>query len=213
MSGRPPTFDHLLSRKRPVTKTVIITLDPDLAEEHTAAKRHQEATAAKAANRPDDTEAHTELWEAEQRLADLEQRLADEDAVAFFTFRSIGRAAYDALVDEHQPTAAQRAEAKARGMGTIAWNPDTFPPALVALCLESVRLPGSEPEKLSEAQVRALWESDDWNQLELGELFTAAAEVNGTRRTVELGKDWPRTRSTGPSSTTAPSGVSPTPSS
>lgn len=202
---RPPTFDHLVSRKRPITKTVPIALDPELAEQYSQAKRAQELAAARAAARSNDSEAHTELWQAESALAEIEQRMRDEDAVAYFTFRSVGRAAYDALVDAHQPTPAQRARAKSLGMGEIAWNPDTFPPALVALCLQ-------DPD-LSEAEVFAIWNNDNWNQAELNALVQAAVEVNGTRRTVELGKDSPRTPSSGPSSNTAPTTGSPTASS
>lgn len=213
MAGRPPTFDHLVSRKRPNTKVVAIALDPELAEQHAVAKRAQEMAAARAAGSSDDSERYTELWQAEAALAEIEARLRDEDAVAYFTLRSVGRAAYDAVVDTHQPTPAQRAKAKSLGIGEIAWNPDTFPPALVALCLESVEIPGREPEKLTEEQVLAIWADDNWNQAELTTLLNAAAEVNGTRRTVELGKDWRRTLSSGPNSTTASSGGSPTASS
>jgi hypothetical protein len=202
---RPATFDHLVSKKRPVTKTVSIVLDPELADEHAEAKEAQGFAANKAAARPADTDAQVELFRAEQRLEAVEARMRDEDAVADFTFRSVGRAAYDALVGTHQPTASQRAQAKSLGMGEIAWNPDTFPPALVALCLST--------PKLTEEEVGALWASDDWNQAELAVLLQAAVEVNGTRRTVDLGKDWRKTPSSEPSSTTALNGASPTVSS
>lgn len=202
---RPPTFDHLVSRKRPVTKTVSIVLDPELAEEHAEAQQARGFASTRAGARPSDTDAQLELFQAEQRLEDIEARLRDEDAIADFTFRSVGRAAYDGLVNAHQPTASQRAQAKSLGMGEIAWNPDTFPPALVALCL-------AEP-KLTEEEVCSLWESDDWNQAELSVLLQAAVEVNGTRRSVELGKDWRKTPPSGRNSTTASSAASPTVSS
>lgn len=182
-----------------------IALDPDLAEEYSDAKRAQEIAANRATSRPNDTGVQVELFQAEEALAKLEERMRDEDAVASFTFRSVGRAAYDGLVDDHQPTAAQRAKAKSQGVSEIGWNYETFPQALVALCLV-------EP-KLSEDEVCALWQSSEWNQAELNVLLQAAVEVCGTRRTVELGKDWRTTRSSVPSSTTALNAVSPTPSS
>jgi len=180
-------------------------MDPELAELHGDAKRAQEIAANRAAARPNDTDAQAELWRAEQALEELENRLRDEDAIVEFTFRSIGRAAYDALANAHQPTALQRAQAKALGMGEIMWNTETFPPALVAASLV-------EP-KLSAEEVESIWRDDNWNQAELNALLQAAVEVNGTRRTVELGKGSSKTRSSGPNSTTAASEESPTASS
>lgn len=198
-------LDHLLSRKKPITKTVVVALDPELAEAYAEAKLSRDVANTRATARPTDTDVQAELWRCEQALVELEERMVGEEAIAYFTFRCIGRAAYDALVDAHQPTPAQRAEAKARGVGEIAWNPDTFPPALIAACL-------TEPS-LTEADVTSMFNSENWNQAELNDLLQAAAQVNGTRRTVEVGKDWPRTLRSGPSSTTASSGASPTASS
>jgi hypothetical protein len=186
---RPMTFDHLVSRKKPITKTVAIALDPDLAEELEEARRGRDTAAARAGARANDSEAQAQLWEAEERLAQVEARMVDEEAVAYFTFRSIGRALYDALVDEHQPTPAQRAKAKSLGMGEIAWNPDTFPPALVAACLVTPPLTSDE--------MQALWRDDAWNQAELNAMLQAAVDVNGSRRTVELGKGSRKTQASG----------------
>ncbi len=188
-------LDHLLSRKKAVTKTVAIALDPELAEELEEARRARDAAVSRANARSTDSEAQAQLWEAEELYAKAEQRLIDEDAIAHFTFRGIGRAAYDALVDAHQPTPAHRAKAKSLGMGEIAWNPDTFPPALVAACLV-------EP-KLTPDEMVALWGDDNWNQSELNAMLEAAITVNGTRRTIDLGKGSKVTQRSGRSSPTA----------
>jgi len=125
----------------------------------------------------------------------------------WMTFRGIGRARYDALQERHPPTAEQQLKTKQQ-LGTddkLAWNPDTFPPALIAACLV-------EP-KLTEEEVQRLWISDEWNQAELATLITTALEVNSTRRTVELGKDLRETRGSERKSSTARNGASRTQSS
>lgn len=189
---RPVTYDYLASRKRPVTDTVGIVLDPDLAEELEEARQARDAAWARAQARQNDSDAQAALWEAEEKLAQVQQRMVDEEAVVQFTFRSIGRAAYDALVDANPATPAQRAKFKAQGITEgINWNEETFPPALVAACLV-------EP-KLSEAEVQALWRDPNWNQAELSALVVAAIKVNGNRRTADLGKGSQRTRSSAPS--------------
>lgn len=196
MGDRPLTFDHLVGKKKPLTKTVPVVLDPDLAELHEEARRDRDVAHARVQVRGDDPEAAAQLLDADRRLEELRQQLEDADAIAYFTFRGIGRARYEALVDKHPPTLEQRTKAKATGMGELAWNHDTFPPALVAACV-------TEPA-MTEEQVAQLWASEDWNQAELVTLLNAAIEVNGSRRTVELGKGSRRpTRSGGPKSATA----------
>lgn len=166
--------------KKPLTKTVAVVLDPDLAEEFEEARRTREVAALRSDRDGKDTEAAFQLLEADQKLADLRRRLEAEEAVVHFKFRGIGRHAYEALVDAHPPTPEQRTKAKAGGFEAVAWNYDTFPPALVAACLVA--------PAMSVDDVAAIWDSADWNQAELQTLLNAAIEVNGTRRTVELGK-------------------------
>lgn len=186
MLGRPATWDHLRSQKKPLTKAVPVVLDPELAEEYEAARRTRDVAYARTQVRPDETEAHAALLDADAALEALRVRLEEEEAVVWFRFRGIGRAAYEALIDTHPATAEQRTKAKASGMGELAWNHATLPPVLVAACLV-------EPA-MTEEQARALWADPNWNQAELATLLTTAIEVNGTRRTVELGKDSRPTR-------------------
>lgn len=177
---RPVPLDRLLSKKKPLTKTVAVVLDPDLAEEFEDARRLRDTARMRVDRSPKDTEAAFALIESDQKLDELRGRLEAEDAVMMFRFRGIGRVGYEQLVDRHPPSAEQRTKAKSQGYEALAWNPETFPQALVAACL-------IEPE-LSFEQVCELWDSADWNQAELQVLLNAAVEVNGTRRTVELGK-------------------------
>lgn len=190
----PITFEDLLNRKKPVTDTVEIPLDPGLAEELEDARKTRDVSAARAAVRQNDTEAQAQAWEAEEKVLRLEQRLRDEDAVAYFTFQAIGRAAYEAIVAAHPASAEQRIKLKRLGLkddivGQVAWDEETFPPAIVAACLV-------EPN-LTEDEVVALWRSDCWNQAELSKLVIAAIKINGTSRVTGLGKDSRKTLPSG----------------
>lgn len=195
-AARPLTFDHLIGKKKPLTKTVPVVLDPDLAEEYEEVRRAADLAHARVSVSPDNAEAHAQLLEADAALQQLRQRLVDEDAVVTFRFRGIGRAAYEKLVDLHPATAEQRMKAKSQGITDgLAWNTDTLPPALVAACCV-------EPPMTQEEAAR-LWSDPNWGQAELGQLLSAAIEVNGQRRTVELGKDFKRTPNSEAKSPTA----------
>lgn len=69
---------------------------------------------------------------------------------------------YDALTAAHPPTPKQKAD-------NHTWNPDTFPPALIAAV-------SSQP-KLSVEQAKALWKHKDWSAGEQATLFSRALEV------------------------------------
>jgi len=81
---------------------------------------------------------------------------------AEFEFAAISSHELDKLQGKHKPTAQQKLEG-------LAWNPDTFAPALVAMCLV-------EPE-VSEADMREIWESGEWSMGELSTLFNTASNL------------------------------------
>lgn len=195
-AARPLTFDHLIGKKKPLQKKVAVVLDPDLAEAYEEARRAADLAHARVQVRPEDSEAAAQLLEADAALQQLRERLMDEGAVVQFHFRGIGRAAYEKLVDMHPATAEQRMKAKAGGLGDqLAWNPETLPPALVSACC-------TEPA-MTVDQAMQLWNDPNWGQAELGQLVAAAVEVNGQRRTVDLGKDFRRTPNSEAKSPTA----------
>jgi hypothetical protein len=71
---------------------------------------------------------------AEQILQLREQAKASE---VEFVFHSIGRLAYTDLIRAHPATAEQQKDATDAELGKLAWNPDTFQPALFAASCES----------------------------------------------------------------------------
>ncbi len=82
-----------------------------------------------------------------------------------FTFESIGRLAWDAMVVAHPARAEDKKIEK-----EAAWNLDTFPPALIAAsCVE--------PEMTLE-EATEIWEDPDWSGNELTRLFSTAWMVN-----------------------------------
>lgn len=110
---------------------------------------------------------------------------------AVITFQAIGNRAWEALKAAHPPTdeqqGAQRQEQLDRGVmpskiQKLRWNPDTFPPALIAASAVS--------PKITPDQARRLWVDDKRNPAELDKLFSAALLANESAAQVRLGKDW-----------------------
>ena len=79
-----------------------------------------------------------------------------------FSFAALSAHDLDKLQAKHAPTASQ----KLQGM---AWNGDTFPPALVAACLV-------DPE-VSLEEMNEIWVSGEWSTGELSTLFDTASRL------------------------------------
>lgn len=154
----PHTYAELAAAKRPVTKRVRLVLDPDVAGALERAEEALDRARADREARPDDVES-AEAFETAQREVEAAREVADS-SVAEFVFRAVGQSRYDELLAAHPPTPAHQAQQRRHvpEAPPLEWNPDTFPPALVAACLV-------EPA-LTEEQVADLWASEDWNQAE-----------------------------------------------
>lgn len=165
-NGRPATFDHLRA-KEPLERTVTVVCSAQ------AAQAWEDASQAVETARLSGATVSTELVEAAERA-----RVGVEEASVTLRFRSIGRKAYDALVEAHPISDETKAKAESDGQPVPPYEPDTFAPALVAAsCVE--------PEMTLD-QVLEIW--DAWNLAELLDLWAAALEVNTQRRVVSLGK-------------------------
>jgi len=77
-------------------------------------------------------------------------------------FRAISPKEYDELLAAHPPTPKQKNDG-------AFYNPDTFPPALIAAV--------SYVPKLTVAQATELYHHPDWSPGETGELFMQAGNV------------------------------------
>lgn len=87
-----------------------------------------------------------------------------EDAELTMVFRAVSYKAYDALLTANQPTKEQVRD------GESNWNPDTFPPALIAAC--------AVDPPLDIAAAQELWTSEEWSRGELMDLFYAVVKLN-----------------------------------
>lgn len=173
---KPATFDHL-KKKQPLQRTVMIPLSQDSVDAlHDAEQALERA----------------KILGEEDRLPDLQaaydaaREAALEDCVEM-TFRSMGRRAYDDLIESFPATEEQKAEwcrDNPKEDGTPAdkykgpsYDVEAFNIHLVAgSCVEP---------KMTPEQVKEIF--DEWNSTEIAELCVAASEVNTNRRVVQLG--------------------------
>lgn len=106
-----------------------------------------------------------------------------EDAVRAssrtFTFRALGRRAYQDLLDQHPARDEDHEDVQAQGLGQkAAYHALTFAPAVVQA--------SAVDPALSDADIADIFETGNWNHNEVAQLFMAALEVNTQRRLVEL---------------------------
>jgi hypothetical protein len=85
----------------------------------------------------------------------------DDKTEVEFVFRGIGRKAFDDL-----------AAANPSDDSGLNWDPETFAPALVAASCEQ--------PKMSEQDVREIWDDPEWSYQECDQLFAGALSVNAT---------------------------------
>lgn len=183
--GDTVTVADVLARKKPVTVTVPIVLDPALAERHADLKNEVENARMLLEAQGDHPSPHRadRFEEAVAALDALEAEMSESDGVVEFVFRSIGRTAYDALLDAHPPTPDQVKKAQKDAANPKArprWNPDTFPTAIISAAAVS--------PAMTEADVKALANSEDWNDAEFSALLLGAIQANETHRVVDWGK-------------------------
>jgi hypothetical protein len=141
-----------LAARKPHTRRVTIALDDDARQ----AVVDAQAAVVKAeadSKKPAITAARRKLEQAQTAVA---------AASVSLTVQHISGPAYNALLDEHPPTARNEDDGQ-------PYNPTTFAPALVRACL-------AEPQ-LSDGEFAELWEQ--LSNPEATVLFTAALIVNG----------------------------------
>jgi hypothetical protein len=162
-ASRPATKDFL-KKKKPSTRSVDILLDTELLDIHD-----------KILEKLDGNVPASDRRKLESELKAVNAQI--EENTVTLKFKSIGRKAYEALVDAHPATPEQTKKAEEEGAEVPPYNTDTFPRALI-------HASSFDPE-LSEAEVDEIY--DEWNQGEVLELFMSALLVNTQRRTADLG--------------------------
>lgn len=179
MTLQKKTFAQIKAEKKPVTKTVLMVLDPTIGGAYLEAKEAYEEAKTESDLHGDDKSLKATANRLKREFESAKD-VVEENSVEF-VLRSLGRETVDRLMDENQATKKQIAEAEDKGLEPPNWNAETFPQALVAASL-------IEPEVTLE-DIQEMWDSEDWNQAELMTLFFTALEVQQTRRVVDLKKD------------------------
>lgn len=195
---RPPTSDHLPSKKKRNIRKVWIALDSEVAEAVAEAQSKvinlelRIRTGLKSDKVLD--QLNKELEEAKAAASKAEEEFRKPENSIHWTLQSLGRSKYDQLVTEYPPTPEQQAEAeaglreeaKAKGQDPdqviiqkLPWDVDEFPIALIAAC--------TIHPKMEEKELLEWLRSDDWIEDEILTIFYAALEANTQRRTVQLG--------------------------
>jgi hypothetical protein len=186
---RPRTADHLKSAKKPVQVTVAIHHDDELVvayEEASDALARAELLQDHDADK--DAAEIVQLREAKSAAAE-----ALREATTFITFKSMGRKAYQALIEEHPPTEEQKKQYQTEHGMEAPYDQETFAPALVAACAYD-----SDGELIWTVE-EAEEVFEEWNSSEIVTLFQAAIQCNSARRVTDLGKASGSTRSFGKS--------------
>lgn len=188
--GVEMTAAEVFQRKTPVTFSQPICLDSGLADSRDAARarvQQLEQMANLAQVLGEENAVLGKQLAAARKAAERAEQAA-APATALFVFQAIGRPRFEALIREHPPTQqqadrhAELLKANGRPWEMLGYNPDTFPPALIAA---ACRAP-----KLSPSEAHLIWYGQDgsdddgteeippWSDGECGALFDAALAAN-----------------------------------
>lgn len=167
---RPRTFDHLKSSKRPLERRVPIVLNDEVLQEQ------GDAMIALGGLLDDEGTETSALDAARQRVEDAE--IAVKAATEWILVRSVGRKAFEEIVQTHPPTDEELQEATDNGEPAPPYASEPFTIALIAA--------SAVDPVISEEQAQEIY--DDWNTPEILELFTACLAVNTQRRVMQLGE-------------------------
>lgn len=194
MARVPKEIPGQLRSKKPNQRTIWIAGDSELADDLEAARAKLQQLEIRLTAQSQESQLRPELTRAVQEAADKVARLEKEvrEGSTKFVFRSLGRNSYSALIDHHPPTDAQVKEAETNNENKPTFNPDTFPQELVARCMIEPLHGGPFPEELNPElvdYVSWIFDSEEWNEPEVMELFFACVSVNNSRKALDLGKD------------------------
>lgn len=127
-----PDISEIIRRKKPNEKQVEILLEPVLKS--AIEEKEKEVDRAMRLERSGRKSIDQKAASTLQEELDAMLEEARENSVIFH-FRDIGRKNLDQLVLKYPPTEEQKALWKAEGnQGTLGYNLETFPPALIAAC-------------------------------------------------------------------------------
>ena len=185
-----PHISEVRGRKKPPQRRVRLPADDSKVDRYNkTVKDHDRAVRKQGmSNDPAD---HRRVKELAAQLAEVRQQIEDDEIE--FVFQAMPRNRYSDLLEEHPPSD----EDKEAG---LAFNADTFPPALIAECL-------IEPEGVDVQEATRIWA--EWSDAECEMLLANAIAVNRSLKDIPFTKsDTGETASSDVSSTIAPIGES-----
>lgn len=199
-----PTMEEIRRLKKPNTRKVAILLDSALSHQmDDVASEIERLKRTKSMRSGLDNPTQKQIDELEEKLIELEEEAAG--LTVEFTFQDLGRKRYDALVTDNPATDEdQEAWKRMGGEGKLAYNLESFPPALISACAIS--------PKISLEEAKAIF--DEWSEGDLEMLFTTA--LLACKEPTSLPKSRAasvRMQDSQQNSTTALNGESPTPNS
>lgn len=159
-----PSLAEIRRRKKPNRVSCQIPLDPEISRQISEKERELERERNRVKRNVGKSLAEanptTKLEEELEALWDQA-----EGAIATFWFQDCGRKKYDDLVTEHPPTKEQRDEWKeGGGEGNLAYDPNTFVPALIALTAVDPVISLEEANEIC----------DEWSTGDVTTLFNSA---------------------------------------
>lgn len=175
------TINQILTEKKVQTVKFDLLLDPRLAEDRALLKsalgrlEMQLGAAKRTGNLEGHKETETAITETEKQIKQLDTKIRKQTET--FEFRALGRKVIQTILKTHRPTGNQIKEfqegLKEQGLSQnepLAWNNDTFPPALIAASCAS--------HEMSYEDALQLWNNENFNLGELGTMWQTAWSIN-----------------------------------
>lgn len=190
MAEQDLSIDEILDTKQSFTDSVTIALTGDVAHKLSRLREEVDRAQMRLDSRLGSSDDIAAYEDAKRRLEEAIEEAKEAGQTATFTFKALGRQEFEDLRDAEPATKEQRNEyrkmALAQGVppskvGTLGYNPDTFPPVLIAAsCVKPT---------MNLEQAQRLWNSEKFSQSELQVLFATAYGVNAADTRVDLGED------------------------
>lgn len=185
-------LDRLRSKKKPVSKSVWLCGDSDIAQEYQAMQGDLALAEMELAADSGSQEKTARVRQLQIQIAEYERDKV-KDVSIHFRFQSIGRKRYEQLIKDNQPTPDEIREAEEAKSNdpdlagaTLTFSPKTFPPAFLAACLV-------EPDDITKEEALEWFSDGDWNENEIATLLQTCMEVNMQVQVVQMGKDFGKT--------------------
>lgn len=183
------SIDEIIDSKEAFTEPVTIALSADVARTLARLRDEVDRASMRLDSRIGNSEDIAAYEDAKLRLDAAIEEAKSDGRTATFVFRALGRQEFEDLRDEYPATKEQRNQyrkaALSQGVppskiGTLGYDPDVFPPILIAAsCIKPV---------MTEEQAKRLWDSPAFSQSELQVLFATAYGVNAADTRVDLGE-------------------------